>query len=292
MTIGDKLKKLRLLRNMTQGDLAGDFTSRNMICQIERGNGNPSLATLQYLAKKLDVDAGYFLSDKDNPDKYLIYAAIPSIRTSFREKRYRECISLCLSFSENLDDEIKHILVLCYLNCGKENYEAGYTESAKYDLMLAKQHASQSLYSRSEKMQIEYYLNMIDNPHSISEFHKKHFPEEMKNVHEAILYRKILDLISGGNIESAATIYDNLPIDTVHYRRHINARLSIARYNYERAKNLLQEIIRDREKSEFGVPFLMQIYKDLEHCYKSTNDFEGAYHCAKQLMAFSEASHR
>jgi hypothetical protein len=114
----------------------------------------------------------------------------------------------------------------------------------------------------------------------------------MRDIHEAILYRQILDLIAGGSIENAAIIYDSLSIETVHYRRHINARLSIARYNYERAKTLLQEIIRDRENSSVSVPFLMQIYKDLEHCYKATKDFEGAYRCAKQLMAFSESSHR
>ena len=280
------------MRNMTQSDLAGEFTSRNMICQIERGSGNPSLATLQHLAKILEVDAGYFLTTDDDLTKYLIYASMPSIQLALKEKKYRECIRLCSSFSEDPDDQIRHILVICYLNCGKENYEAGYLESAKSDLLFAKQYANHCIYSLSEKLQIEYYLNAIEDPRSISEFRKKQFPEIMRNAHEAILYRKILDMILSGNIENAAIIYDSLSIETVHYRRHINARLSIARYNYERAKTLLQEIIYDKEKSQVSVPFLMQIYKDLEYCYKSTNDFEGAYRCSKQLMAYAEASHR
>lgn len=292
MTIGEKIKNLRTLRNMTQSDLAGEFTSRNMICQIERGSANPSLVTLQYLAKALSVDAGYFLTEDDDLQKYLTYAAMPAIRNALNEGHYRDCIRLCSPFSDSPDEEIRHILSICYLNCGKENYEVGYLESAKSDFLLAKQYSDNSLYSQNEKMQISYYLTSIENPSSIFEFHKSSFPKEMKEIHESILYRKILDLISGGTLENAAIIYDNLPIETVHYRRHINARLSIARYNYERAKNLLQEIIRDRDKSSLGVPFLMQIYKDLEHCYKSTNDFEGAYRCAKQLMAFTEASHR
>ncbi|MBE6672786.1 MAG: helix-turn-helix transcriptional regulator [Ruminococcaceae bacterium] len=292
MTIGEKLKKLRTLRGMTQGELAGEFTSRNMICQIERGSGNPSLATLQYLAEALAVDAGYFLSEDDDLQKYLIYAAMPKIRTALYEKRYRDCIRLCEPFCEDPDDEIKHVLTICYLNCGKENFEVGYLESAKSDLLLAKQYAEHSLYSQDERMQIEYYLNSIENPRSISEYHKSRFPEQMRQVHESLLYRQIIDLISGGSIENAAIIYDSLSIETIHYRRHINARLSMARYNYERAKTLLQEIIRDREKSEISVPFLMQIFKDLEHCCKSTGDYESAYRCAKQLMAFSESSHR
>lgn len=277
---------------MTQGDLAGEYTSRNMICQIERGSGNPSLATLQYLAEALSVDAGYFLSKEDDLSKYLIYQAMPGIRNALCESRYRDCIRLCAPFCEEPDEEIKHILVICYLNCGKENYEAGYLESARSDLLMAKQYASQSPYSLNEKTLIEHFLCAIEDPRSISEYHKTRFSKDMRDIHEAILYRQILDLIAGGSIENAAIIYDSLSIETVHYRRHINARLSIARYNYERAKTLLQEIIRDRENSSVSVPFLMQIYKDLEHCYKATKDFEGAYRCAKQLMAFSESSHR
>ena len=280
------------MRNLTQSELAGEFTSRNMICQIERGSGTPSLATLQYLAKVLAVDAGYFLSEEDDLQKYLIYSALPSIQSALKEQRYRTCIQLCAPFSDDPTDEIKHILAICYLNCGKENFEAGYLESAKSDFLLARQYTIGSLYSKNETMQIEYYLHSIENPHSVVEFRKSSFPAEMQNIYETILYRKIIDLISGGNIENAAIIYDSLSIEKVHYRRHINARLSIARCNYERAKTLLQEMIRDRDKSGISVPFLMQIYTDLEHCYNSTKDYEGAYRCAKQLMAFTEASHR
>ena len=179
MTIGEKVKKLRTLRNMTQNDLAGEYTSRNMICQIERGSGNPSLATLQYLARTLSVDAGYFLSEDDDLQKYLIYAAMPKIRAALNEKRYRDCIRLCEPFSEEPDEEIKHILTICYLNCGRENFEVGYLESAKSDLLLAKQYTEHSLYSQSEIMQIEYYLSSIENPRSLFEFHKSRFPEQM-----------------------------------------------------------------------------------------------------------------
>lgn len=291
MTIGEKLKKLRLLRGMTQGELAGDTTSRNMICQIERGAGNPSLQTLKHLAKVLEVDPGYFLCEEDDLTQYLISAAMPKIQQALKQGKLRECIRLCQPFTEEDNDELMHILAICYRRCGYENFEVGYLESARSDLLLARQYATRSIYASYELMQIEICLEALEEyagsqmPHSARTF------ESMRYVYETVLYRRILELISRGKADNAAVIYDLLSPETVHYRRHINARLSMARYNYERAKVLLNEIIRDKEKSGISVPFLMQIWRDLELCCKSTGDIEGAYRCAKQIHAFSENTH-
>lgn len=291
-TIGEKLKKLRLLRNLTQNDLAGEHVSRNMICQIERGAGNPSLQSLKHLAKALSVDPGYFLSEEDDLTKYLILDAMPKIQTALYEERYRECIKLCQPFTEEKNDELCHILALCYFTCGKENYEAGYLESAKSDLMLALQFAKRSHYSNQIEFEVEFFLMTLMERSEHGRFQKMQYPHVMRSIYETFLYRQILDMIEDKKTENAAALYDALSLETVHYRRHINARLSMAGFNYERAKALLHEIIRDREKSGISVPFLMQIYKDLERCYKATHDYEGAYRCSKQLLSFSENLHR
>ena len=280
------------MRNLTQSELAGEKTTRNMICQIERGMGNPSLSTLQYLAEKLDIDPGYFLSEKDDLDEYLIAAALPQIRAVLKEGRLRECIRLCEPFTEANNDELMHILAICYRRCGYENFEVGYLESARSDLLLARQYASRSQYAAHEKSEIDFCLLAMEDPISANRIHAKNFPESMQGIYETVLYRQILDLISVGKTESAAGVYDLLSIETVHYRRHINARLCMARFNFERAKVLLNEIIRDKEKSNISVPFLMHIYKDLEMCCKSTSDMEGAYRCAKQLYSFEKNTHK
>ncbi|MBE6638609.1 MAG: helix-turn-helix transcriptional regulator [Ruminococcaceae bacterium] len=291
MTIGEKLKKLRQIRGLTQNDLAGENTSRNMICQIERGSGNPSLQTLKHLSKVLAVDPGYFLTEEDNLNQYLISACLPQIQNALKECRYRDCIRLCDSFTEEKNNEIMCILALCYCHCGEENYETGYLESAKSDFYLARQYAESSQYSMHIKPRIEFFITALEDPSQIINNHRNRLPESFRHVYETVLYRQILDLISLGNIENAAIVYDSLSLESTHYRRHINARLSIARCNYDRAKNLLQEIIRDRDKGNIHVPFLIQIYKDMELCCKSTQDYEGAYRCAKQLIAFTESSH-
>ena len=249
MTIGEKLKKLRLLRGMTQGELAGDTTSRNMICQIERGAGNPSLQTLRHLAKVLQIDPGYFLCDEDDLAKYLIADAMPKIQTALKQGKLRECIRLCQPFTEEDNDELMHILAICYRRLGYENFEVGYLESARSDLLLARQYAARSVYADYERMQIDICLEALEEYTDNQASRNTKAFESMRHIYETVLYRRILELISFGKADNAAVIYDLLSPETVHYRRHINARLSMARYNYERAKVLLNEIIRGKEKS-------------------------------------------
>lgn len=63
MTLGEKLRQARLEAGLSQRQLCGDQITRNMLSQIENGSANPSMATLQYLAQKLNKPVGFFLED-------------------------------------------------------------------------------------------------------------------------------------------------------------------------------------------------------------------------------------
>ena len=64
MTTGEKIKKLRNDKMMTQAQLVGDHITRNMLSRIESNEANPSLSTLIYIADRLGVPAGYLLADE------------------------------------------------------------------------------------------------------------------------------------------------------------------------------------------------------------------------------------
>lgn len=53
--IGRIIKEARLAKKMTQSQVVGDFITRNMLSQIESGTAVPSIKTLEYLSKKLDI---------------------------------------------------------------------------------------------------------------------------------------------------------------------------------------------------------------------------------------------
>ena len=62
--LGKRIKEARLARKMTQADVVGDFITRNMLSQIESGVANPSVKTLTYLAKVLQLPVNYLLPDE------------------------------------------------------------------------------------------------------------------------------------------------------------------------------------------------------------------------------------
>ena len=64
MELGQKLKHARQAAGLSQRQLCGDVITRNMLSQIENGNAQPSMATLQHLAKQLGKPVSFFLDEE------------------------------------------------------------------------------------------------------------------------------------------------------------------------------------------------------------------------------------
>lgn len=63
MSIGKTLKEIRKQRNLTQAALAQEINiSRSYLSDIENGNKNPSIKTIENLAQKLNVSVNYLTS--------------------------------------------------------------------------------------------------------------------------------------------------------------------------------------------------------------------------------------
>ena len=86
MEIGQKLKRARLERGLSQRQLCGDVITRNMLSLIENGAASPSMDTLCYLAGQLGKTVSFFL-DEDvviSPNQPVMEKA----RTAFDEAQY------------------------------------------------------------------------------------------------------------------------------------------------------------------------------------------------------------
>lgn len=111
MKIGEKIKELRTAKLMTQKELAGDGITRNMLSQIETGDATPSLATIRYLAKRLNVPVGFLVSEDDNPIfAYKRYSQYQNIVEAYKSKDYDICRDLCLDCISDGDNELYFIL--------------------------------------------------------------------------------------------------------------------------------------------------------------------------------------
>ena len=65
MSLGQRIREVRLGKKLTQNDVVGDYMTRNMLSKIENGSATPSVRTLEFLAVALDVPISYFLDGGD-----------------------------------------------------------------------------------------------------------------------------------------------------------------------------------------------------------------------------------
>lgn len=75
-TLGKRIKEARLAKKMTQSEVVGDFITRNMLSQIESGSATPSVKTLEYLCKVLEIEPNTLLPDENDSKNALTQRAI------------------------------------------------------------------------------------------------------------------------------------------------------------------------------------------------------------------------
>ena len=130
MLLGEKIKKHRLIKGITQEELASDKITRNMLSSIENGRANPSLSTLTYLAEALSLPLSYLLSDDDSPVFYEKRERIERIKRLYTTARYAECIDVIMRLGGR-DDELSFILASASERLGKREMFSGRLASAR-----------------------------------------------------------------------------------------------------------------------------------------------------------------
>lgn len=63
ITLGQKIRQARKSKGLTQQEVVGDFITRNMLSKIENDVANPSIKTVEYLAKRLNKPVSYLLEN-------------------------------------------------------------------------------------------------------------------------------------------------------------------------------------------------------------------------------------
>ncbi len=279
VTLGQKIRMLRKEKNLTQAALCGDFMTRNMLSQIESDSAGPSVATIRYLADRLGVPAGYLLDDGDNLLAYRKISEIEGIRRLYREKLWQKCLDACKNLTD-FDDELALIMADCYLHLGIDAYNKGQIEGARRWLSLAEVFANRTVYPHEEIAHLSaVYLAVIDAaateapPVQIADFAGESFIA----VYELALYHHLLRIIEQSRYEAAAQLYDAVNLKNPLYRTHISAKLSESAGNYERAVELLRNLIDRFDDESASVAFRLRVYADMEVLCRNHGDYKGAY---------------
>jgi transcriptional regulator with XRE-family HTH domain len=117
--IGKKIKELRKIVGLTQGELAKDICTQALISRIEKGDIYPSATALYQISKKLGVDVNYFFEIGTTPRLDYIQEVERQLRKLRVKLLYKDILEIVKTEEKNplfLND--KYNLQLLYWHKG------------------------------------------------------------------------------------------------------------------------------------------------------------------------------
>src|SRR5438128_8960198 len=91
--LGERLRQLRIQEGLTQTDLAGERFSKEYVSQIERGKTRPTQETIDWLAARLGVDAGFLGSGVSADERGRVEALLARADALSEDRRFDEAVA-------------------------------------------------------------------------------------------------------------------------------------------------------------------------------------------------------
>ncbi len=285
MDIGAKIKKLRTSKMMTQSELAGHQITRNMLSQIETGVALPSLATVTYIAERLNVPAGFLLAEGDDEFIYRKMNAMGNIKRAFRAGDFRICRDICLSAVDEPDDEIHLILAECAFAIAREEFQNGHLHTACHFFDEAIDYADKTMYYTEHIRVIAFgyftYMHRI----SLTLYSDQLDLSDHTKLIEAMAYNDEFCRYVGAiqDEEQMATEYVRAYPGKEHVlARHIEAQMAMQAGDYEGAIQQLQSILNGNVS--IPEPVIYSVFENLEVCCREIGDYRSAYEYANNKV--------
>lgn len=286
--IGDKIRKLRIHRNMTQAELAGDQITRNMLSRVENGAALPSLPTVWYLAERLDVPAGFLLAEGDDDRIWRKLSRIASIRRVLAAGDHRICLELCRAeqAEDAADDEIHLIMAQCAMALAEEAFAHGRLHDCCALLDEAVEYADKTLYDTDAiRASAALYFRFLRGLSATL------YSETLPDVDDVligattavgryILAREALEAGETRRVEAY------LRGDADAWQTHLGAHLATRKGDYATAEQMLLELLHSDEGNHKVLIYC--VFCDLEICCREMGDFKGAYEYSQNKMALLE----
>ncbi len=287
MNIGEKIKKLRLEKFMTQAELAGGQITRNMLSLIEKGKASPSLQTLMYLADKLNVSVGYLLAGDEETAFFGKAESISEIRLAYSKQNYRICLDLCRRLARTVgdDDELNLLMAECYLEVAKESFFEDRLRVACELLDEAVKYAERSAYRTEHiRAEAELYFDYLESlsPSFVSEYIDTSFAYGcFLPVTDAFCrYLLALKALEAGETRGVE-LYLERAEDKAHpLVKHISALVCMQKGEYELAANHLSDVL--RSDALVAGTVLYYVFGNLEDCCRKLEN-------QKNATAYAEA---
>ena len=276
MTLGEKIKKARLEKGLTQSEVSEYKITRNMLSAIESNKSIPSIDTLLHISDRLELPIAYFLSDDFDIFVYRKKQFIEQIKLAFSNKSYLTCVSL-IEEIDYCDDELAYILACSYFELGVSAAKLGSFITAEKYLANSRKYCDLTIYDTgSIECKIPLYESFVKNVNApLLDFDNARFALDMAKIVDYEFYKYICN--------DAEYSYTNKL-----FERHLFARAKIKERKYYEAINILLEIADSKSSFEYNAYFMYSVYGDLDNCYKQICDFENAYKYSGKRISMLE----
>ncbi|MBR6534855.1 MAG: helix-turn-helix transcriptional regulator [Clostridia bacterium] len=284
MTLGEKIRYYRKKASLTQAQLAGDHMTRNMLSQIENGSAKPSLATIEYLTRRLDLPCGFLLTEKNDIGEYDYLKTLQEYKTLYKNGEYKRIVEKAERYDGDFSDEISAMLADCYLSLGKSEYRSGDMPLAEKHFYACISYCGKTVYNTDDlKNTAKLYMNLINFYFGKYAGDFVDFSDDSSFGNDCLceyLYVYCLKLIETGGAEHAIAASE-LPIFSNEcFVMHIYARYEMSKGNYAEAKQIMTELL-GYPASEHTAQLLYNVYSDMESICRSGEDYKNAYKYAK-----------
>jgi transcriptional regulator with XRE-family HTH domain len=185
--IGTKIKELRKVVGLTQGELADGICTQALISRIEKGDIYPSATSLYQISKKLGVDVNYFFEIGTTPRLDYVKEVERQLKKLRVKLKYDEIIEIVRTEEKNplfLKDETN--LQLLYWHRGIYVNEV---EQNKEEALIILEKALSLTYNKKKAMS-EREMNIFISM-GILEFSRHNYDsaiEIYRSVNDAITY--------------------------------------------------------------------------------------------------------
>lgn len=273
LNIGAKIKELRKERKMTLAQVAGDRITKGMLSLIENGKAQPSMESLQHIAKQLGIDVAELMQTKDQLKM---------------KELYREVEIKRLALNKEHDDKKMNEKVLELYQLIHPFYENGSLKGASFEEVrifevyltmryLAKMDLSEKPFAKLAGMyeQVHGYskiLNIFSRMGNIK-FLERNYAEVLRYLHEGEKY-----------IEKYGDLIDDLEKLDLYY----NITVSYAALNDDvQMENYLERALKLAKEKKI-VYRLNDFYRFLFFIHCSKEEGEKANYYLKKIRAFAE----
>ena len=278
MNIGEKIKKLRNEKFMTQSQLAGIEITRNMLSRIENGAALPSLGTVKYLAARLNVPAGYLIGGPEDERIYKKNTELKEIKKAYKSKNYAICLDMCKKSGLEDEDEIMLIMAESAFAAAEEEFGEGKLREACRLFDEAAEYVGRTAYYaeqiKSGAAVYFRYMQRISATLSSNMFDEAQVFCAPAFGNEFCLYASALAEIENNENYLASTFIEKYGKNNV-YSLHLSALGDMRGRLFVSAHAKLIRMLKADVK--IPEPVLYFVFSDIEVCSKEIGDYKGAY---------------